>query len=40
MIERKKTDFLESGNLSFLFVGPPGDCVVGSGVFENVMCEK
>ena len=38
MIERKKDRFLGERNLSFLFVGPPGDCVVGSGLFENAMC--
>ena len=31
MIERKKTDFLESGNLSFLFVEPPDTVWVGFG---------
>ena len=38
MIKRKKTDFLESGNLSFLFVGPPDTVWWFSRVFENAMC--
>ncbi len=38
MIERKKTDFLESGICLFCLLAPPGDCVVGSGLFENAMC--
>lgn len=38
MIKRKKTDFLESGNLSFLFVEPPDTVWWFSRVFENAMC--
>lgn len=40
MIERKKRQISWRAESVFFVCWPPGDCVVGSGLFENVMCEK